>query len=1103
MRKLLPIGMAFLVLAGLYASSLYNYLLFHSLAEVFSIIIACGIFMVAWNSRRFLDNQYLLFIGIAYLFIGALDLAHTFSYKGMQILFGYGANAPTQLWIAARYVESLTLLVAPLMFRRRFRPAYYILGYSVLVSLLLLSIFYWRTFPDCFLIHGGGLTPFKRISEYVISAILMAAGGLIIRCRHRFEPTVLRWLLVSIALTILSELAFTSYASVYGATNMLGHFLKIASFYCVYKAIIETGLARPYELLFRDLNQSKERYRSLFVHMINGFASHEMVFDDHGNPSDYVFLEVNEAFAKLTGLTDVVGKRVTEVLPGIQDDPADWIGAYGRVATTGHSARYENYSEKLKKWYSVTAYRPSPGQFATVFEDVTQRKVAEEELRRQREWLRVILSSIGDAVIATDAGGRITFLNPVAATLTGWQGDDALGRPIATVFRTIDERSGEPGGDIAQRVLDQGCVVTLANHTALIARDGRRIPIEDSAAPIREADGRTIGVVLVFHDVAAKREAQGALRASEARFKLLSDTAGRLLAAENPQGIVNELCRAVMEHLDCQAFFNFLVDDTCGRLHLNACAGIAPEEVAKIQWLDFGVAVCGCVARDRQRMIAEDILNSSDPRTELVRSYGIQAYCCHPLMVQGRLIGTLSFGTKGRPGFKTDEVELMRTVADQVALAMQRIQNQQTLRDANEALEGKVQERTAALARTVETLEEEIRLRERAESKLRLANKELADRAEQLRALTGQLTMAEQRERMRLSKILHDGLQQYLAIAKLQLSSISDQTDRDDLKQAACEIETLIGESIQMSRSLSTELSPPVLYEGGLAAGLEWLARWMRDKHAFDVALTMDAIAELPEDVKVLVFESVRELLFNAVKHAAVSRAEVILRQMNGTGVRITVRDEGVGFDMDRLKPVGDYGGCFGLFSIRERLGLIGGHFEIDSAPGEGSRFNLTLPFGLASPKMDCSDPPPVPLDPERSAPDAQHQAPAIRVLIADDHSLFRDGVARLVNREADISVIGQACDGQEAIELTRRLMPDVILMDVNMPGINGIEATRSIHQESPQIRIIGLSMHEDPDHAAAMRTAGAVGYQNKDCAAAELVFAIRACVGSECGLTQ
>lgn len=124
-KKAFALGAAFLVLMALYAGSLYHYLLFHSLAELFSIVIACCVFMVAWNSRRILDNQYLLFIGIAYLFVGILDLAHTLSFEGMGILLGYDSNTSTQLWIAARYVESLSLLFVPLIFHRRIRPVFF------------------------------------------------------------------------------------------------------------------------------------------------------------------------------------------------------------------------------------------------------------------------------------------------------------------------------------------------------------------------------------------------------------------------------------------------------------------------------------------------------------------------------------------------------------------------------------------------------------------------------------------------------------------------------------------------------------------------------------------------------------------------------------------------------------------------------------------------------------------------------------------------------------------------------------------------------------------------------------------------------------------
>jgi signal transduction histidine kinase len=246
-----------LLTAGLYWCSQYSYLLFHSLAELFSIVVAAGIFMLAWNSRTILKNEYLLLLGIAYLFIGAQDLLHTLAYKGMGVFPGHGSNLPTQLWVSARYTESLSLLAAPFLFNRSFKPMQLLAVYAVATGLLLASIFA-GIFPDCF-VEGSGLTPFKKGSEYVISAVLLGSFAMLRVHRDRFEAGIYRLLASSIFLTVGSELAFTFYVSVYGLSNLVGHLFKLASFYLVYKAIIETGLKRPYQLLFRELQQNEQK----------------------------------------------------------------------------------------------------------------------------------------------------------------------------------------------------------------------------------------------------------------------------------------------------------------------------------------------------------------------------------------------------------------------------------------------------------------------------------------------------------------------------------------------------------------------------------------------------------------------------------------------------------------------------------------------------------------------------------------------------------------------------------------------------------------------------------------------------------------------------
>ena len=271
--------------------------------------------------------------------------------------------------------------------------------------------------------------------------------------------------------------------------------------------------------------------------------------------------------------------------------------------------------------------------------------------------------------------------------------------------------------------------------------------------------------------------------------------------------------------------------------------------------------------------------------------------------------------------------------------------SERALRQANQELEERVKERTEALAHTVDTLKAEIEQRQETERALTRANEELHARAGQLRTLASQLTLAEHRERTRLSKVLHDHLQQQLASAKLQLSCLLEM-DNKSVADSAVRVDELLAESMRTSRSLAAELSPPILHQRGLAAGFEWLANWMGDRYRLRVDLDIDQNGSSPgEDVRILLFESTRELIFNAVKHAKVDSVKVILRQLDGALIQITVSDNGVGFDYSKMKRPGETGAGLGIFSIAERLSLIGGSLEIYSMPGQGSRFVLTAPM--------------------------------------------------------------------------------------------------------------------------------------------------------------
>lgn len=300
-----------LLFAGLYAASLYNYLLFHTLAELFSIVIAGAIFIIAWNSREMLDNTFFLIIGIAYLFVGGIDLVHTMAYEGMNIFIGYGPNLPTQLWIAARYLEAGSLLAATFLIARKLRAEYAFAAYSAVFLLLMYAVFSPGLFPDAY-IEGEGLTPFKVVSEYLISLMLLAAIVLVHRRREAFEPRVLRLMILAFIVTIAAELAFTLYVDVYGFFNMLGHILKILSFALIYLAVVETGIRRPYALVFRRLSQSEGRYR-LFAENFPGIAFQKR--------PDFSTVFFHGAVEEITGYTeeDFVRGRV-QVLDLVHPD---------------------------------------------------------------------------------------------------------------------------------------------------------------------------------------------------------------------------------------------------------------------------------------------------------------------------------------------------------------------------------------------------------------------------------------------------------------------------------------------------------------------------------------------------------------------------------------------------------------------------------------------------------------------------------------------------------------------------------------------------------------------------------------------------------------
>ncbi len=619
--------------------------------------------------------------------------------------------------------------------------------------------------------------------------------------------------------------------------------------------------------------------------------------------------------------------------------------------------------------------------------------------------------------------------------------------------------SGAVGEELAIGLLKRGATdFVLKNRLPLLVPAVQRALIESNERRMRrKAEEERDSLLRELENRVQERTK--ALQRSETRFRLLSDTAWQLLASDDPKSIINSLCRNFMEHLDCQACFNFMVDEQAGKLRLNTSLGIPEKEVWKLEWLDYGVAVCGCAARDKTRIIAEDIFHTPDSRTELVKSFGIQAYCCHPLMVQDRLIGTLSFGTTNRTRFTPDEVELMRIVADQVAIALQRIQARQEIFEANQRLQlaldaggmgmwawdlqtnrtmwnpkeyellglpagngtvdaeeffrrvhpedapglreslGNVIARGSLFQREFRIVHNDGQIRwlasigrvirvesgqplsiiginydvtdrekilealRESEESLRLANEQLEQRVlertldlqnltaqlelsrHELRKLASELVMAEERERKRIAGVLHDEIAQTLAAVRMRLDMLRDvPADRKD--KTLQEAKELLLESIQETRGLMNDLGNPLLFDLGLRAACEALADRMMERSPTRIRCDIrEPYKNLDPDMKMILYQIVRELLNNVVKHSKAQNAHVRVDSEN-EHYRVKVTDDGVGFEPRALGAPTAEGG-FGLYSMKERLIAVDGNLVIESSPGGGTMVTAILPAAL------------------------------------------------------------------------------------------------------------------------------------------------------------
>jgi PAS domain S-box-containing protein len=568
------------------------------------------------------------------------------------------------------------------------------------------------------------------------------------------------------------------------------------------------------------------------------------------------------------------------------------MGVFMSVVAELYRRARQQTADNLKKMVAART--------AELAQSNEQLKTEISEHKRAGQQLRLLSTAVESAVngvAITDRTGAILWINPAFTRMTGYSRAEAEGKKPRIL------KSGRHSPEF-YRLMWETLVKGEPWHGELVNRrkNGSLYSEEMTITPVR-ADGAE-----VTHYVAIKQDITARKRA-ERRTELLAETAARLLSSDEPQLVVEEQCGKALEFLDCQVFLNFLADDKQQRLHLNARAGVSNADAAKLEWLDYGVSVSGCAARDARRIVACNIQETDDPRNALVKSYGIQAYACHPLIAAERLLGTLSFGTRARKDFTEEELSFMKAVSDLVATAIERKRTQTALHL---------------------TAEEAKRSNRDLEQFAYIASHDLQ---EPLRAVGGYVRLLQRR----FPENMDPKALQYI-------NGAAEGADR---------MERLITDLLAFSR---------VGTHGGAFSSARLdaiLDEALRNLHSSiesaGVKVTRDPLPALAVDAT-QVMQIFQNLIGNAIKFRSERPPEIHVAARREPGRWVfTVRDNGIGIEpqyferifqiFQRLHTRAHYPGTgIGLAICKKMVERHGGVIWVESQPGQGSAFNFSLP---------------------------------------------------------------------------------------------------------------------------------------------------------------
>ena len=784
-----------------------------------------------------------------------------------------------------------------------------------------------------------------------------------------------------------------------------------------------------------------------------------------------------------------------------------------------------------------------------MFADITVRKQAEERLRESRERLQYALESADmvawDWIPDTD----VMIQSSNASAVLGLPSGDTL-HSGEEYFAMIHQEDQPRIVAAVQRAVREGA--DYHEEFRLVLGDGSIRWVADRGRVTMNENGKAARMNGVIRDITELKSRDMAVRESEARFRATFHQAAVGMCLISPEGrllqVNQKLCELLDEPTDGLTNRNLLdvtYPDDCAhnkksmsQLLLGGVEDISVEQRlvrrdGRPTWVSIYLAllldaggriehVIGVIQDIDERKRAEEALRESDRRfREMIDALPAAIYTTDD---QGRLthFNQAAVEFSGRvPELGTDQWcvswKLYRPDGtplphDECPMAIA-LKEGRTVRGTEviaERPDGKrmwftpyptpLRDSQGRVIGGINMLVD-ITERKQAEKQLSQLNAELERRVAErtrdlvysqnrLRKLASDLSLTEERERRRVAGELHDYLAQLLVATRMKLSQGRQSRQASKQSDLLNDVDHMLDQSLTYTRTLVAQLSPPVLHEFGLAAALKWLGEQMA-RHGLSVTTEIEGEpVPLSEEQAVLLFQSVRELLFNVLKHAGTDRAVLRLTSTEGE-MGLTVIDDGCGFDSSALKETAASEGKFGLFSIRERMESLGGRVDLVSGLSQGTSVTLSIPAFIMIDGLSMQSEPgrstarPMPVAKSRQA------VGRLRIVLVDDHAMVRQGLRSVLESHNNVEVIAEAGDGLQAVALTELLRPDVVVMDLTLPHIDGVEATRRICEANPSTVVIGLSVHPSWQVEQAIKRAGATAFLTKECAADQLYEAI------------